>query len=341
MSDKKQNHGVTPPAAKRFPTEDHLASVRKVLEAEADAIRAAAGRLGDEISTAVDLILTSHGRVVVSGMGKSGLVGKKISATLSSTGTPSFFLHPAEALHGDLGMVTEQDVLLLLSNSGETEEMIRLIPFLRRIGARIIAMVGCRTSSMSRMADVVLDSWVEKEACPMNLAPTSSTTVALALGDALAVALLGARGFKEKDFACLHPSGSLGRRFLTVHDLMHTGERIPFAPEDIPLREAILRMSRGGFGALVVADDRRRLLGVFTDGDLRRYFEKAGGDISVRLGEVMTRHPRCMAPGRLVMEALKIMEDRSITSLPVIDPDQQDLVVGFLHLHDILRSRVV
>lgn len=322
-------------------TDDHLGSVRRVLEAEAAAILASAARLGDEIIAAVDLILTSRGRLIVSGIGKSGLIGRKISATLSSTGTPSFFLHPSEALHGDLGMVTEQDVVLLLSNSGETEEMLKLIPFLRRIGARIIAMIGNRASSIGQMADIILDAHVEKEACPMNLAPTSSTTVALALGDALAVSLLSARGFKEKDFAYLHPSGSLGRRFLTVRDLMHTGERIPFATAETPLREAVLSMSRGGFGALVITDSGNHLLGVFTDGDLRRFFEKSGADIDVPLSTAMTSNPCSITSDRLAMEALKIMEGRSITSLPVTTPEQNNLVVGFLHLHDILRSRLV
>lgn len=317
-----------------------LESARLALMDEAEAIRAVAARLNGEVLRAVDLILTSRGRLIVSGMGKSGLVGRKISATLSSTGTPSFFLHPAEALHGDLGMVTEQDVLLLLSNSGETDEIVRLIPFLRRIGARIIALVGNVGSSMAKTADVVLDATVAREACPMNLAPTSSTTVAMAMGDALAIALIEARGFREKDFAYLHPSGSLGRRFLTVRDLMHSGERIPFAPPDMPLKAAILAMSKGGFGALVVADGTSRLLGVFTDGDLRRYFERSNGALDVPLSTVMTQRPRCTSPDRLAMEALKVMEEKSITSLPVVDMEG-GTVVGFLHLHDILRSRLV
>jgi len=321
-------------------TDSILETARRALENEAEAIRAAAARLNGEVLQAVDLILTSHGRLIVSGMGKSGLVGRKISATLSSTGTPSFFLHPAEALHGDLGMVTEQDVLLLLSNSGETDEVVRLIPFLRRIGARIIALVGNIGSSMAKMADVVLDASVEREACPMNLAPTSSTTVAMALGDALAIALIEARGFREKDFAYLHPSGSLGRRFLTVRDLMHSGDRIPIASADMPLKRAILEMSRGGFGALVITDGAKRLLGVFTDGDLRRYFERSDGTLDVPLSGVMTKQPRRTSPGRLVMEALKVMEEKSITSLPVVEAES-DTIVGFLHLHDILRSRLV
>ena len=318
---------------------DVLEVARGVLRDEGEALLAIAARLDERMISAVDLILTSRGRLIVCGMGKSGLIGRKISATLSSTGTPSFFLHPAEALHGDLGMVTEEDVVLLLSNSGETEEIVRLIPSLRRIGARIVALTGGLASSLAKMADVVLDARVEREACPLNLAPTSSTTVALAVGDALAVALLQARGFHEKDFARLHPSGSLGRRFLTVRDLMHSGEKIPFAPRDLPLKEAVILMSRGGFGALVIADQERRLLGVFTDGDLRRYFERSDGRLDVDLERVMTRSPRRIGPDRLAMEALKTMEDRSITSLPVVAGDET--VVGFLHLHDILRSRLV
>jgi arabinose-5-phosphate isomerase len=316
-----------------------LDSAKKALEIEIESIREARERLGDELIDAVDLILTGSGRLVVCGMGKSGLVGKKISATLSSTGTPSFFLHPAEALHGDLGMVTDQDVVLLLSNSGETEEIVRLIPFLRRVGARLIAMVGNTDSTLAKMSDVVLDSSVRIEACPMNLAPTSSTVVSMALGDAIAVALIEARGFKEKDFARLHPSGSLGRRFLTVADLMHSEDEIPLVHPDMGLRQAVVEMSRGGFGALVIVDDSNNLQGVFTDGDLRRYFEKSAQiDLDVEISEVMTRNPRNTSPERLAMEALKTMEDKSITSLPVV---QNTRVVGFLHLHDILRARLV
>ncbi|MDN5280672.1 MAG: arabinose-5-phosphate isomerase [Clostridiales bacterium] len=316
-----------------------LDSAKKALEIEIESIREARERLGDELIDAVDLILTGSGRLVVCGMGKSGLVGKKISATLSSTGTPSFFLHPAEALHGDLGMVTDQDVVLLLSNSGETEEIVRLIPFLRRVGARLIAMVGNTDSTLAKMSDVVLDSSVRIEACPMNLAPTSSTVVSMALGDAIAVALIEARGFKEKDFARLHPSGSLGRRFLTVADLMHSEDEIPLVRPDMGLRQAVVEMSRGGFGALVIVDDSNNLQGVFTDGDLRRYFEKSAQiDLDVEVSEVMTRNPRNTSPERLAMEALKTMEDKSITSLPVV---QNTRVVGFLHLHDILRARLV
>lgn len=321
-------------------TNSPLDSARKVLELEINSLTAAANRLGDELVKAVDLILTSPGRLIVCGMGKSGLVGKKISATLSSTGTASFFLHPAEALHGDLGMIKERDVVLLLSNSGETEEIVRLVPFLRRVGAGIIALVGNPQSTLARMADVVIDAGVEREACPINLAPTSSTTVAMALGDALAGALIEARGFREKDFARLHPSGSLGRRFLTVKDLMHTGDEIPRVSPENSLRDSVVKMSRGGFGALVVCSSDDELLGVFTDGDLRRYFEKnTACNLDVAVSEVMTRNPRNTSPDRLAMEALKSMEDKSITSLPVVN--EAGKVVGFLHLHDILRARLV
>lgn len=321
-------------------TNSPLDSARKVLELEIKSLTDAANRLGDELIKAVDLILTSPGRLIVCGMGKSGLVGKKISATLSSTGTASFFLHPAEALHGDLGMIKERDIVLLLSNSGETEEIVRLVPFLRRVGAGIIALVGNARSTLARMADVVIDAGVEREACPINLAPTSSTTVAMALGDALAGALIEARGFREKDFARLHPSGSLGRRFLVVKDLMHSGEEIPRVSPENSLRDSVVKMSRGGFGALVVCSPDDQLLGVFTDGDLRRYFEKSPAcNLDVAVSEVMTRKPRSTSPERLAMEALKSMEDKSITSLPVVNEDNR--VVGFLHLHDILKARLV
>jgi arabinose-5-phosphate isomerase len=316
-----------------------LTTAKNILELEIEALQKASDILGDELIKAIDLILTSPGRLIVCGMGKSGLVGRKISSTLSSTGTASFFLHPAEALHGDLGMIRERDIVLLLSNSGETEEIVRLIPFLRRIGAGIIAMVGNTNSTLAKMSDVVINAGVEREACPMNLAPTSSTTVAMALGDALAGALIEARGFKEKDFARLHPSGSLGRRFVVVKDLMHTGDTIPRTNAEIKLREAVGKMSKGGFGALVIVDDADHLLGVFTDGDLRRYFERSQiCNLDIPISQVMTTGPRFTSSDRLAMEALKIMEEKSITSLPVVD---NGILTGFLHLHDILRSRLV
>ena len=317
-----------------------LESARKALNLEIEALKEAVNNLDDNFTKAVELILNGSGRLIVSGMGKSGLIGSKIAATLSSTGTPSFFLHPAEALHGDLGMVKEDDVVLLLSNSGETDEIIRIVPFLRRIGTKIIAMVGNLESSLAKNSDIVLNSYVAREACPLNLAPTSSTTVSLALGDALACALIEARGFKERDFARFHPSGSLGRKFIAVKDLMHIGDTIPLVGPDDILRDAVVKMSHGGFGALVIVGDDKKLLGVFTDGDLRRYFEKCKNvDLDVPISKVMTANPKRVTANRLAMEALKTMEDKAITSLPVVD--NEDNVVGFLHLHDILKARLV
>lgn len=317
-----------------------LDSAKRALNYEIEALKEAVNNLDDNFTKAVELILNSSGRLIVSGMGKSGLIGNKIAATLSSTGTPSFFLHPAEALHGDLGMVKEDDIVLLLSNSGETDEIIRIVPFLRRIGTKIIAMVGNLDSSLAKNSDIVLNSYVAREACPLNLAPTSSTTVSLALGDALACALIEARNFKEKDFARFHPSGSLGRKFIAVKDLMHSGDSIPLVAPEVPLRNAVVKMSHGGFGALVIIDNNNRLLGVFTDGDLRRYFEKSKNvDLDVPISKVMTANPKRITSNRLAMEALKIMEDKSITSLPVVN--HEDLVIGFLHLHDILKARLV
>lgn len=317
-----------------------LDSAKKALNYEIEALKEAVNNLDDNFTKAVNLILNSSGRLIVSGMGKSGLIGNKISATLSSTGTPSLFLHPAEALHGDLGMVTEDDIVLLLSNSGETDEIIRIVPFIRRIGAKIIAMVGNLDSSLAKNSDIVINSFVSREACPLNLAPTSSTTVSLALGDALACALIEARGFKEKDFARFHPSGSLGRKFIAVKDLMHSGDSIPLVSPDEILREAVVKMSHGGFGALVITGKDKKLLGVFTDGDLRRFFEKSKEvDLDIPISNVMTANPKRVTATRLAMEALKIMEDKAITSLPVVD--NQDVVVGFLHLHDILKARLV
>lgn len=316
-----------------------LKSAKKILEIEIESLKTAANRLGDELIKATEIILSSPGRLIVCGMGKSGLVGKKISATFSSTGTPSFFLHPSEALHGDLGMVTESDVTLLLSNSGETEEIVKLIPYIRRIGAYIIAMTGNNESTLSKMSDVTINTWVSREACPINLAPTSSTTVTMALGDAIAGALIEARGFKEKDFARLHPSGSLGRKFLLVSDLMHTESKMPIASSDLTISQAVVAMSQGGFGSLIICKSDNQIEGLFTDGDLRRFFEKTSTpDLSQKISTVMTKNPLTITPDKLAMEALKVMEERSITSLPVAANNRLE---GFLHLHDILKSRIV
>ncbi len=326
------------PSEKTLTPAQIIEVARDVLHAEARSVAAVAERLDSRFAAAIALVLESHGRIIVSGMGKSGLIGRKIASTFSSTGTPSFFLHPAEALHGDLGMVRAEDVMLLLSNSGETEEIIRLIPYLRRIGSRVVAITGRLESNLGRAADVTLDAAIDREACPLNLAPTSSTTVALALGDALAVALSTARGFKERDFARLHPSGSLGQRFIKVRDLMHAGDELPLVRDQVPLQEALTVMSAKRFGTLFVTDGAQHLLGLVSDGDLRRYLQKAGGNIGVAVGTMMTRTPTRIASSQLAMAALKIMEEKSITVLPVVDDDR---VVGLLHLHDILRSRVV
>jgi len=316
-----------------------LRIARDILENEGRSVLAAKERLDYRFPEAVELILKSKGRLIVSGMGKSGLIGRKISATLSSMGTPSFFVHPGEALHGDLGTVTDNDVVLLLSNSGETDEVIRLIPFLRRIGAKILALTGNMESTLAKMADISLNASVEREACPMNLAPTNSTTVALALGDALAVALAQAREFKEKDFARLHPSGNLGKKFIKVRDLMHVGKDIPVCSPNLPLKEAISLISRGKLGFILISDSENLLLGIITDGDLRRYFEKTDGSLSTPVARVMTPNPKRIGPDRLAMEALKIMEEKSITSLAVVD--EANKIIGVLHLHDILKSRLV
>ncbi len=317
-----------------------LNAALKAMDYEIAAMERAKSRLSDGMVEAVRLIVSSSGRVVFSGMGKSGLIGKKISSTLSSTGTPSVFMHPAEALHGDLGMLTEQDVAVVLSNSGETGEIVTLFPYLRRVGVKVIAMTGNTQSSLAKMSDVVLDTSVEREACPLNLAPTSSTTVTLAIGDALACALIEAKGFKEKDFAKLHPSGSLGRRFISVKDLMHKGSEMPVVKPSKLLREAVVNMSTFGFGTLLVCDENQKLLGIFTDGDLRRYFQKSQSPaLDIPISSVMVANPMRIKPEQLAMEALKLMEEKSVTALPVTQPD--GTVCGFLHLHDILRSRLV
>lgn len=315
-----------------------LSLAKKALHDEASAIYSLADRLDNRVIKAVELILSSRGRVIVSGMGKSGHVGRKISATLSSTGTPSFFLHPGEAFHGDLGMVTCDDVVMLLSNSGETDEIVRIIPFLRRVGAKIVSITGRIDSTLAKISDVALDACVSSEACPLNLAPTSSTTVAMAMGDALAIALLKTRGFREEDFANLHPSGSLGRRFYLVKDLMHVGDRLPTISPETPLKEAVIRMSKLGFGTLIIVGPKQELVGIFTDGDLRRYFQTSDVSLTISISKLLIRNPKTIGPERLAMEALKIMEQNSITSLVVAESEK---VVGFLHLHDILKAKIV
>lgn len=315
---------------------------RETLAIEADAIRALHARLGDDDSFvgAAQLILSCEGRVVVSGMGKSGHIGRKIAATLASTGTPAFFMHPGEAAHGDLGMVTKNDVVIAISNSGESSEILDILPAVKRLGARVIAMTGKPGSRLAMLADVHLNIAVDKEACPLNLAPTTSTTVTLAMGDALAVALLDARGFREQDFALSHPGGALGRRLLThVRDVMRTGEAIPAVAPDTPLVEALLEITRKGLGMTAIVDAGGHPVGVFTDGDLRRVIERMHDFSNVQIRDVMHAEPRRVRPEQLAVDAVAVMEEFRINQMLVVDAD--DRLVGALHIHDLTRAKVI
>jgi arabinose-5-phosphate isomerase len=318
-----------------------LALARDVLATEAAAILALSQRLAGPFVAAVDLMLRCRGRVVVSGIGKSGHVGGKIAATLASTGTPAFFVHPAEASHGDLGMITADDVVLMLSNSGETDELLLLTPHIRRQGATIIALTGNAQSSLAQAADVHLDAAVDAEACPLGLAPTASTTAVLALGDALALALLDARGFSVDDFARSHPGGALGRRLLTrVRDVMVSGEALPIVGSDATLLAAVTEMGGKGMGMTVICDAGGRVCGIFTDGDLRRSLARGGDIAQTPVREVMTRTPRMIGPDRLAIDCVLLMETPpKVTQLLVVDDEER--LVGALHLHDLFRARVV
>jgi len=318
-----------------------LALARQVMATEASAITALAGRLGAPFVAAVELILNCRGRVVVSGIGKSGHVGRKLAATLASTGTPAFFVHPAEASHGDLGMITPDDIVVMLSNSGETDELVSLTPHLKREGARLISITGNEQSSLAQAADVHLDAAVDTEACPLGLAPTASTTAALALGDALALTLLDARGFSAEDFARSHPGGSLGRRLLTrVSDVMRSGTALPLSGIDATLRDAIVEMSRKGMGMTVVVDAAGHVAGIFTDGDLRRCLDRVRDVGAVPVTEVMTRTPRTIRPEQLAVDCVEIMEAApKVSQLLVVDA--AGVLVGALHLHDLFRARIV
>ena len=318
-----------------------MRSAQAVIATEAQAIEALHGRIDANFLRACQLMFECAGRVVVSGMGKSGHIARKIAATLASTGTPAFFVHPGEASHGDLGMITQKDVVLALSNSGETDELLTILPLIKRQGIALIAMSGNPGSSLARLADVHLDTSVPAEACPLGLAPTSSTTAALVMGDALAIALLEARGFTDEDFARSHPAGSLGRQLLLkISDVMHADEAIPAVGPDITLTEALVEMTRKGLGMTAIVDAERRLLGVFTDGDLRRAVDD--DDIDLRTTPVtrlMTAHPKTIAADKLAVEAAQLMEAHKIHALLVVDADNR--VVGALNIHDLLRARVV
>ncbi|MFD0739360.1 KpsF/GutQ family sugar-phosphate isomerase [Lysobacter koreensis] len=317
------------------------ASGRRVFEIEGQALAAVAARLDGEFSAACRLMLAARGRVVCTGMGKSGHVARKIAATLASTGTPSFYVHPGEAGHGDLGMITDADVVLALSYSGESDEVLMLLPVLKRQGNKLITMTGRPTSTLAREADVHLDVSVPAEACPIDLAPTSSTTASLAMGDALAVALMEARGFTADDFARSHPAGALGRRLLLhIADIMHAGDDVPRIHADASVSEALVEMSHKRLGMTAVVDDDGRLLGLYTDGDLRRSLDDDRVDLrSTRIVEVMTRSPRTIGPDALAVEAAQLMEAHKISGLLVIDSESR--VVGALNIHDLLRARVV
>lgn len=326
--------------AANFDAEQALALARKTLEIEAAAVLGLAGRVGSELAQAVLLLLLCRGRVVVMGMGKSGHIGRKIAATLASTGTPAMFVHPAEASHGDLGMITALDVVLAISNSGESEELTAILPMLSRLGAPLIAITGGGQSALAKHARVTLDSSVAREACPLNLAPTASTTAQLALGDALAVALLDARGFKEEDFARSHPGGALGRKLLThVRDVMRTGEAVPQVRPETPFTELMREMSAKGLGASAVVDGSQHVLGIFTDGDLRRLVEKGVDLRSSKAGDVMHAHPRTVRADSLAVEAVALMEQHSITSVLVVD--DAGVLCGALNTHDLMRAKVI
>lgn len=313
---------------------------RRVLRIEAQALQDVLARLGGEFECAVELLFACKGRVAVTGMGKSGIVGRKISATLSSTGTPSFFLHPAEAAHGDLGMLARGDTVLAVSYGGETREIVALLDALKRLEIRLVALTGRSRSTIAQASDVVLDASVNEEACSLNLAPTASTTVAMALGDALAVALLEKRDFRHDDFAALHPAGSLGKRLLRVEKLMHAGDKLPRVAPDTPMAEVFHEMSAKKLGMTTVVNADGTLAGILTDGDLRRLMEKHGGAVvNMKLSDCMIGSPQTIAPDVLVSEALTLMEKRRITSIIVVDPQRR--VLGVVHLHDLWGLQLV
>ena len=327
-------------ASPPFDAEQALRLARETLDIEAAAVLGLKARVGDSFARAVQAMLAVRGRVVVMGMGKSGHIGRKIAATLASTGTPAMFVHPAEASHGDLGMIKSIDLVLALSNSGEVDELTSLLPVIKRLGATLVAMTGRPQSTLAQHADIVLDSGVEREACPLQLAPTASTTAQLALGDALAVALLDARGFRTEDFARSHPGGSLGRRLLThVRDVMRSGEQIPRVAPEASFSELMREMSAKSLGASAIVDGAGQLLGIFTDGDLRRCIE-AGADLrSARAADVMHPCPRSISPDALAVDAAEMMEAHAITSVLVVNV--QGALEGVVHIGDLMRAKVI
>ena len=322
------------------PSFDFVRSGLRTIRIESDAVNALSQRLDKDFTKACELILDCAGRIIVTGMGKSGHIGKKIAATLASTGTPSFFVHPGEANHGDLGMITKQDIVLAISYSGTSNEILTLLPLLKRSGIKIISMTGNPASTLAEVAEAHLNIAVETEACPLDLAPTASTTATLVLGDALAIALLEARGFTEEDFAFSHPGGALGRKLLLrVVDIMHTDDQIPRVLANASLGEALLTMTEKGFGMTTIVDDKNQLLGIFTDGDLRRTIDKGISLSGAAISDLMNRTPKTISNKALPAEALKVMEDMKITALVVCDEETR--LIGVLHMHDLLRAGVV
>jgi arabinose-5-phosphate isomerase len=329
---------IIPPMNPDYTDEDLVDLGRQALTIEIDGLRAQLPRLGTDFARACRICLNCRGRIVVTGMGKSGHIGGKIAATLASTGTPSFFVHPGEASHGDVGMITRDDVVLALSNSGETAEILTILPVIKRLGVPLIAFTGNSDSAVARIATVHLDIRVPAEACPLNLAPTASTTAALGVGDALAVALLKARGFTEEDFARSHPAGTLGRRLWYVKDVMHSGLDVPTVLAGATLAEGLMEMTSKRLGMTAVVDDSMRLLGIFTDGDLRRALDASADLRTTRMDHVMTRNPKSVLATMLAAEAVHLMQKHSITSLVVLDADAK--LVGALNVHDLLRAGV-
>ncbi|MES2414450.1 MAG: KpsF/GutQ family sugar-phosphate isomerase [Pseudomonadota bacterium] len=328
------------PQATAFDAAQVQALARKTFEIEAAAVQGLAGRVGPEFAQAVEIMLACRGRVVVMGMGKSGHIGRKIAATLASTGTPAMFVHPAEASHGDLGMVTDADVVLAISNSGESAELTAILPVLSRQGVPLVAITGGLQSALAGQARVTLDSSVAQEACPLNLAPTASTTAQLAMGDALAVALLDARGFREEDFARSHPGGALGRKLLThVADVMRSGDQVPMVQLDTGFSDLMREMSSKGLGASAIVDHKQRVLGIFTDGDLRRLVEKGVDLRNALAGEVMHPNPRTLRSDALAVDAVELMEQNRITSVLIVDAD--GVLCGALNTNDLMRAKVI
>lgn len=319
---------------------NYILSGKRTIEIERDAVNALLERIDETFNRACETMLACQGRIVVTGMGKSGHIANKIAATLASTGTPAFFVHPGEASHGDLGMITKQDVVLAISSSGQTEEVITILPLIKRMGAPLISMTGKPGSALAKASDVSLDISVSKEACPLGLAPTSSTTVTLALGDALAVALLEARGFSEEDFAFSHPGGSLGRKLLlTVEQLMHSGSRVPSVKADTSVSEGLFEISQKGFGLTAIVDDKEHVLGLFTDGDLRRAFDEKIDMHNTTIEQVMTKNCKTIQKDALAAKALHVMDEFKITGLLVTEQDGK--LVGVIHMHDLLHAGVV